>query len=247
MVKSRTPYILDQHVADVYLLAKDILLNFAKQRQGYRAGFYYAFNPTIDFLQSDGSAISQLMLLEQLRDREMVSYVAINASLVPDNDRIFLSFNARRYSPDTLYDITINADQFNREYKILSKYEPSLLTKNQGGLGSSRFPTISPDGDLFIPGIGVPIHFKINSQGFILLHHLLKNKGHRMTMWNYNEIESHLDVPSHLHSSDERNQWIYDTASNVKRKIANEANIKNFIVIRHTKDKKTINLIDKFV
>jgi hypothetical protein len=169
MAKTRTIYALDKHLADMYLLATDILLNLSQQRHGYKIGFYYTFNPTLEFLQSDGSAISQLKLLDQLQDKDVLSYKVVNANEVNDSAIDFLSFNARRFPADILFEIELNVDNFNKEYKILSRYEPLLLLEKLDAKRTSKWPIIDVEtGDLYIPNVGSLVNFKVGSHGFNL-------------------------------------------------------------------------------
>jgi hypothetical protein len=133
----------DKLMADLYVLANDVLKNFYQQRHGYKGSFYYAFNPDLKFMACDGSDIQQGKLLQQLADKDMFDI----PKEIPPNDipLDFISSNAQKNKLGVTYYLTIKPDSFNNEFEILKKYQPQELKANFDRLQLSVPHKIDPN------------------------------------------------------------------------------------------------------
>ncbi|MEK7059206.1 MAG: hypothetical protein AAB971_00390 [Patescibacteria group bacterium] len=114
----------EKHLVDQYLLANDILENLYYQQHGYKSAFYYAFNPQLGFLQSDGSYNAQLKLLSLLADKGILEY-----SIKTPEQYVTDAFFSRNVEPSKqhkkLIHLTIKPNTFNEVYAELLKYKPA--------------------------------------------------------------------------------------------------------------------------
>lgn len=112
----------EKHLVDLYLLANDVLENLYYQPHGYKARFFYAFNPELPLLQSDASYSAQLKLLKQLADKGAVEYeIKQPADTTPEES---LSIRAKEALHTKLILLRIKPMAFNRLYDHLKQYRP---------------------------------------------------------------------------------------------------------------------------
>jgi hypothetical protein len=244
----------EKHAADQYTLLNDIVENMNLQRHGHKLQFYYTFNPSLPYLNADGSDFSQEKLLVQLRDKGLLNFeTSISSGNIVSDE---MSMNATRYPRVTMLYLILKPYSINKELPILRLHEPSrLLTRNH--LTNLKKTKLESDGYLHISGQSVPIYFKTHQNTYKLLSIILSNRSSRERLWRHSELESLLDRPDGLKQAD---KFVSNTAKNINKKIASRTSppVIGFLVIKDRQERmdaigrgypseKTINLSDRFV
>lgn len=201
----------EEHLADFYLLANDILENQFAQQLEHRGYFYYAFNPTLPYQQTSGDHISQLKLLSQLRDNGAVDF---EPQAITDKTPLgMVSKNALKYGSDVLL-MRVHPLKLDEWLILTRKYGRQVLAKQKRTTQSARLE----GSNLVVGGFVIPLKGK-NSK--YLLQAILQNQASRKDLWSHDTLMNYLEPSPVLK---EPGSLVRDTANNINRRVASATN-----------------------
>jgi hypothetical protein len=224
----------EEHDADLYLLAKDILDNMYAQRTAHRGGFYYAFNPHLSYRQTEGDFVSQYKLLDQLVENGVLEFVLKEPPAnLPEQ---YISKNAQLYTGKRLK-LKIKPRPFSDFLSDYQKYGRLAESQRRRVYRSAKF-------DYGTGQLQVGEHmvrFLPETNMHDVLRVILANKDSRLRSWSYSEMQYELSKPDESNGND----FLRHTSNNINRRVKRATNnaIPDFLQIA----KGSVKLNKKFV
>lgn len=197
----------EEHAADLYLLANDILENQYAQRHGYKSRFYYRFNPTLPYRKMGSDPISQLKLLEQLADQGAIAFEMKNVS--DKTPREMLGSNVLHYRGNTIL-LKIAPRRLAELLEETQKYgERFTLERNK-----ATIPATLKGSVLMIAGFAIT--FREGNSRY-LLQIILENRTSKRKLWTHKKLYEMLEPSDSLEYPLE---LVRNTANNVNKRIS---------------------------